>query len=224
MLIFAFLIARRCDEKASDVVWFVCKGLEMKPLFHLSDFVQKIFDAIPAILLIVDSDVRIHHLNAAASHNLGLRIEDVFNKRGGEVMHCIHSTDVPEGCGRAPFCKECIIRNSVDRAFQGGTVYQEKTRMELIRGTERTDIYLLVTASPFDYEDKRFVLLILENISELIRLRGLLPICANCKKIRNDSGYWESLERYLKARIDVDFTHGICEDCARRLYPEYYNG
>jgi len=52
-------------------------------------------------------------------------------------------------------------------------------------------------------------------------LNGLLPICASCKKIRNDGGYWEQVETYIRTRSNAEFTHGICPDCVRRLYPEY---
>lgn len=52
-------------------------------------------------------------------------------------------------------------------------------------------------------------------------LRGLLPICASCKKIRDDQGYWHQVEAYIHARTEADFTHGICPECADRLYPGY---
>jgi hypothetical protein len=51
-------------------------------------------------------------------------------------------------------------------------------------------------------------------------LSGLLPICSSCKKIRDDKGYWNRLETYIETRTEADFTHGICPDCARKLYPE----
>src|SRR3970282_1483539 len=53
-------------------------------------------------------------------------------------------------------------------------------------------------------------------------LQGLLPICANCKKIRDDTGYWNQIETYIKDRSQAEFTHGICPDCAQRLYPQDY--
>jgi PAS domain S-box-containing protein len=52
-------------------------------------------------------------------------------------------------------------------------------------------------------------------------LRGLLPICASCKKIRDDSGYWHQVESYLQSHAGVEFSHGICPDCMGRLYPEF---
>lgn len=58
-------------------------------------------------------------------------------------------------------------------------------------------------------------------LEQIKTLRGMLPICANCKKIRNDQGYWKQVEVYIAEHSDVTFTHGICPDCLRKLYPDY---
>ena len=60
-------------------------------------------------------------------------------------------------------------------------------------------------------------------LSDVKKLSGLLPICAFCKKIRNDKGYWQQIELYIHEHSEADFTHGICPDCLQRLYPEYAN-
>jgi uncharacterized PurR-regulated membrane protein YhhQ (DUF165 family) len=57
-------------------------------------------------------------------------------------------------------------------------------------------------------------------LSEVKTLRGFLPICANCKKIRDDQGYWNQIEAYLKKHSDAEFSHGICPDCVKKLYPD----
>jgi len=66
---------------------------------------------------------------------------------------------------------------------------------------------------------------LIDELKEALRrvktLNGLLPICASCKKIRNDGGYWEQVETYIRSRSNAEFTHGICPDCVRQLYPEY---
>lgn len=59
-----------------------------------------------------------------------------------------------------------------------------------------------------------------EALDNVKTLRGLLPICASCKKIRDDLGYWSQIEVYVSDHSDADFTHGICPDCMRRLYPD----
>ena len=53
-------------------------------------------------------------------------------------------------------------------------------------------------------------------------LRGMLPICSFCKKIRSDEGYWNQIEDYIRDHSEADFSHSICPDCAKKLYPEYY--
>src|SRR5262249_13946630 len=55
------------------------------------------------------------------------------------------------------------------------------------------------------------------------KLSGLLPICASCKNIRNDHGYWEQIEAYIQEHSEAEFTHSICPACAERLYPELYS-
>jgi len=51
-------------------------------------------------------------------------------------------------------------------------------------------------------------------------LKGFLPICASCKKIRDDKGYWSQIESYIQDHSEAEFSHGICPDCAKKLYPE----
>lgn len=59
-------------------------------------------------------------------------------------------------------------------------------------------------------------------LAEIKILSGLLPICASCKKIRDDQGYWTQLESYISEHSEVVFTHGCCPDCMKKLYPELY--
>jgi len=53
---------------------------------------------------------------------------------------------------------------------------------------------------------------------EVKQLQGLLPICANCKKIRDEKGYWNQIESYIEGHTDTKFSHGLCEECAEKLY------
>jgi len=59
-------------------------------------------------------------------------------------------------------------------------------------------------------------------LSQIKTLKGLVPICANCKKIRDDDGFWQEVEHYVAARTEADFSHGICPNCMEDLYPEVY--
>jgi sigma-B regulation protein RsbU (phosphoserine phosphatase) len=52
-------------------------------------------------------------------------------------------------------------------------------------------------------------------------LRGIVPICSFCKKIRNDKGYWDLVEVYVKRHTEAEFSHGICPECLKKHYPEF---
>ena len=60
-------------------------------------------------------------------------------------------------------------------------------------------------------------------LNKVKQLAGLLPICASCKKIRDDKGYWKQIEQYIEAHSEAEFSHSICPECAYTLYPELYD-
>ena len=61
-----------------------------------------------------------------------------------------------------------------------------------------------------------------EAATNIKTLSGLLPICASCKKIRNDEGYWDQIEEYITKHSEANFSHGLCPDCMQSLYPDTY--
>ncbi len=174
---------------------------------------RSVFDALPSLTFVVDEDVRIKECNAAAAEFLAVQRAALLNQRGGEVLHCLHAVDDPQGCGRGPACTGCVIRNSVGEAFRGNHVVRRRTRLEVIRDKYKLEIYALVTASPFCYQESSLALLVIEDISEIVELRRLIPICSNCRKVRDGAASWRRVESYFKELWDVDFTHGICPEC-----------
>jgi DNA-binding NtrC family response regulator len=60
-----------------------------------------------------------------------------------------------------------------------------------------------------------------DALAKIKTLQRLLPICASCKKIRDDKGYWNQIESYISAHSETVFSHGICPECLERLYPDY---
>lgn len=72
-----------------------------------------------------------------------------------------------------------------------------------------------------EQEREKLIFSLRNALSNIRTLSGLLPICASCKKIRNDKGYWEQIESYVRDHSEVSFSHGICPDCFNTLYPDY---
>lgn len=71
-------------------------------------------------------------------------------------------------------------------------------------------------------ENRRLVQQLQGALEDVRRLSGLLPICSSCKKIRDDAGHWTAIEDYIVDHSDTEFSHGICPECAERLYPQYF--
>ena len=71
-------------------------------------------------------------------------------------------------------------------------------------------------------ERERLIGELQEALAEVRTLSGLLPICASCKRIRDDKGYWQQIEAYIQAHSEAEFSHSVCPECARELYPELF--
>ncbi len=80
----------------------------------------------------------------------------------------------------------------------------------------------ITTRKRAEEERKRLIDDLATALTEVKKLSGLLPICANCKKIRDDEGYWQQVEKYIQDRSEARFSHSICPECARKLYPELF--
>lgn len=193
-------------------------------LSDMGDIVAVVLDAIPSYIFVVDDDVKILGFNLAASQLVAQNPDLVMRRRAGDILHCLHATEAVEGCGQAEFCKDCLVRNSVNESVRGHRVVRKRARMELLMEGRTLQIYLLVTTAPFLYKDKSLVLLILEDISELMALKSILPICAKCKSIRDDQEYWQCVEEYFKRHLDLVFSHGLCPKCAKELFPDNFKG
>ncbi len=94
----------------------------------------------------------------------------------------------------------------------------ERDGRKVVLSIDRDDTERISTQA----ERERLIAELTDALAKIKTLTGLLPICSSCKKIRDEAGQWTAIELYVRDRTEADFTHGICPDCARRLYPEHY--
>lgn len=100
-----------------------------------------------------------------------------------------------------------MVQFQVERA-------EKETEIQRLKNVELADALRTVERQKLDLESA---------MASIKTLRGLIPICANCKKIRNDKGYWEQVELYISQHSDAKFTHGICDECLKSLYPDHFD-
>lgn len=187
----------------------------------ISTNTKNLLDAIPAFVFAVDEDVRIIAYNSAAEALLDSNHIASINVRAGEALHCIHSFEVPQGCGCAPVCKDCVIRNAVTSAYGGDKVSRKRAKIELSIAGQTAEIFAVITASPFVFDGKKRVLLLIEDISELIAIQDIVPICMKCKKVQSVDEFWTALESYFKKNWGIDFSHGYCPECGEEVRKEF---
>jgi CheY-like chemotaxis protein len=73
-----------------------------------------------------------------------------------------------------------------------------------------------------DMEKQKLTNELKDALEKVKLLSGMLPICSSCKKVRDDRGYWNQIEVYIRDHSEAEFSHGICPECAKKLYPEYF--
>lgn len=157
--------------------------------------------------------------------------------RLGEKRYDVVLLDLslPDSCGNFDTFSRVMeaapeIPIVVMSGFDDETVAMQTVRQGaqdyLLKG--QVDGNLLVRAMRYAIERKKIEsekkLLIKElqlALKKIKVLQGLLPICASCKRIRDDKGYWNQIEVYISKHSNADFTHGICPDCVAKLYPDH---
>jgi sigma-B regulation protein RsbU (phosphoserine phosphatase) len=77
-------------------------------------------------------------------------------------------------------------------------------------------------AKRYQEDRERLIGELQEALAKVKLLSGLLPICASCKKIREGDGYWTQVESYIHEHSEAEFSHGLCPECAKKLYPNYF--
>jgi len=195
---------------------------------------------IPLFMIIVDQERRVRKVSDAILDFTGRKEEEILGLRGGEALRCAYHIDDPKGCGFGTTCENCTVRNTVLDTIETGNSHQKVEAKLSFIGDEVEERTLLVSTTLLDLPDKRVLVFIediterklaeeereklikelQESIKEIKTLRGILPLCSHCKKIRDDKGYWEQVDVYIHQHTDADVSHGICPECAKEHYPD----
>jgi PAS domain-containing protein len=187
--------------------------MNMQKFLEQDNIFRTLFEAIPITTMVVDEEKYVVKVNDAFMKMLQLGPEEIVG-RGGDILGCIHAAG-PEGCGYGPICEKCVPGNVAMQAIHGQSITRAKGTLTVFRNGEIHVLYLLITAAPLLIEGKRHAVLIVEDISNVTQLSGMVPICSSCKKIRALDGSWYEIERFIEKHSEAQFTHDCCPECLK---------
>jgi hypothetical protein len=147
-----------------------------------------------------------------------------------DIRHFLGSTEAEifgeEQGARVTSIKQEVLRTGVGPRTEVNVTFEGVTRhfdlmVEPFRDARGT--LLGITSSLIDITPWKYQIAKLKEALDQVRLlSGLVPICASCKRIKDEREVWQPLEAYIQAHSEAKFSHGVCPDCLRKLYPEYY--
>lgn len=179
-------------------------------LLNENDFFRLVFETATCGMIIVDSGGCVQALNPEGSKIFCVVSKPDSPLKGGDLLRCVN---VGDGCGTAIACETCILRTNAIKAINGNEVSKQKGKFAVYREGEIKQFTFLVSATPLVYHQSNMALLVVEDISLITELSGLIPICACCHRIRDDKGEWVSFINYLREHSEADLTHDYCPSC-----------
>lgn len=205
-----------------DAVWRMVDHKKMETELRENEAVLRSFlNAITESALLIDRQGRVLAANETVAKRLGSPDQGIV---GRNVYDLLPPDVAQRGKGRI----DAVFRAGVPERFEDellgrvidSSVYPVfdptgSVSAIAIFGIDITDRKLA------EQERETLIAELQKALTEIRTLHGILPICASCKKIRDDKGAWHQMEAYIRDHTDAQFTHGLCMDCARKLYPEF---
>jgi PAS domain-containing protein len=168
-------------------------------------------------VVVLDSQDRIVDINPSAQKLIGINASYIGQTMGVALAS---SPVLVETCLSKPESPVEICLDGTPPHYLEVRVWPVRDRRQ--QATGRLILLRDVTArKQADEERERLVFELQNALVSVKTLRGLLPICANCKKVRDDAGYWHDVEEYVANHSEAEFSHGLCPDCMKKLYPWY---
>jgi PAS domain S-box-containing protein len=165
------------------------------------------------------------YVNRKFAEILGYSVEECIGMQFQQTVHSEDRERVREQISRRISGKA----DSVNYTFRGIRKDGKMIHVEVFGSTIQLAGKSCVSGSILDITERKkvekdrdqLIVDLQKSLSEVKTLRGFLPICSNCKKIRDDRGYWNQIESYIQEHSDAEFSHSLCPECAKKLYPEF---
>jgi len=187
------------------------------------------------VISIVDMNLRFTYVSPSVSRTRGFTAEEA-------VKHTLDQVLTPESMqyALAVFAEEMVLEATgtanpdririleLEEYKKNGSLVWVEVTMSYLRDMNGKPIGILQVSRDIterkqaEEEREKLIIELRDALSKIKTLSGMLPICSSCKKIRDDRGYWNQIESYIKRHSEAEFSHRICPECAKTLYPEHY--
>lgn len=184
------------------------------------------FDAMPDLIALLDDRYRIVQANKAMADRVGVPPGEL---EGRICYECVHEAQEP-----LPSCPYVRLLADGQRhatethdGHLGGDFHVSVSPIHDAGGQLVGAVRVardITERKLAEAERERLIFELQDALAKVKTLSGLLPICANCKKIRDDQGYWHGVEAYVRDHSEAEFSHSICPDCSSKLYPWFDRG
>ena len=174
-------------------------------------------------IAMIGVDLRLEHVNPALASMLGRTAEELIGTQVADITH-------PEDIASTSELANSLFRNEIPayrvekRYFhKDGSVVWAHLTATAIRDAAGKPLFGLAMIEDIsarwllNQDRERLIVQLKAALANVKTLSGLLPMCAWCKRIRDDQGYWSDVEHYVRRQTDADFTHGICPDCQSQV-------
>jgi len=188
------------------------------------EYANSIIESSMDMIIAVDNDRRITEFNRAAEETFGYRREEVLGKHI-DILYA----DVVEGRSvyESTIKDQRYIHDILNKRKDGETfpcllaasvLFDSHGAKVGQMGISRD----ITDVKKAEREREKLISDLKHALASVKTLKGLIPICAKCKKIRDDEGFWQQVESYIEDHLDTEFSHGMCPECLEETYPELY--
>jgi PAS domain S-box-containing protein len=182
-------------------------------------------------ILGLDKDGKHIFANPAAARVFDCQLEQLIGHKSHQIWHHSKKDGTPypeEECPIYETLRDGTVKLVNDEVFwkkDGPSFPVEYTATPIGEG-DRIDGAVvtfrdITERKRAEEEREKLIGELQEALTSVKQLSGMLPICASCKKIRDDQGYWTQIEAYIRDHSEAEFSHGICPDCMKKLYPDF---
>ena len=188
---------------------------ELNCLYSIADLIEKIESLDVLLQNVVNQMSQCWHYPEYVCARITLEDQEFKTKNFQETDWKLSAKLI--ACGKPIGVVDVYYLDKIIDRNEGPFIEEERNLIKAI--AER--LGRVIERKRYEEERERLIFQLKEALSKIKKLSGLLPICASCKKIRDDSGYWNQLESYISSHSEAEFSHGLCPECTQKLLLDF---